>query len=109
MTSEIVARWLVAFAITQIVECPIYVRGFGVTLRRAFLASAITHPIVTLAMFAAPSASFVVVGLVAEVFAVLFEAWWIRRHTRRALVASVVANVASSALGGVVYLLTGWP
>jgi hypothetical protein len=90
---------------------------FRVSLRDAFLASAITHPIVTLATLAAREAPggawFIIVGAVAEIFAVLVEAWWIGRRAgltpRRALVASIVANVASSAIGGLVYLATGWP
>jgi hypothetical protein len=113
-TTELVARWLIAFAITQLVECPIYVRGFRISRRDAFLASAITHPVVTLTMLAAPAGAwFVGIGALAEIFAVLAEAVWIHRRarlgTKRALVASIVANVTSSAVGGIVYLVTGWP
>jgi hypothetical protein len=43
---ELALRWLVAFAVTQAVECPLYVRVFRVRLGVAFGASAITHPFV---------------------------------------------------------------
>lgn len=111
---ETVARWLVAFAITQLVECAVYVRLFRVSPRDAFLASVITHPFVTLATLAAPAGVwFIGVGVLAEICAVLVEAWWIHRRARftprRALLVSVVANVSSCAFGGLVYLVTGWP
>lgn len=131
MTGELALRWLVAFAITQAVECPIYKRFFDVRLAIAFAASAITHPFVALVIPAALRAGYIAIqarspgfelspdayrasiGLVAEVFAVLVEAAWLARlgglTARRAFVASLVANVASSSAGGLVYLLTGWP
>lgn len=128
---ELIARWLVAFAITQMVECPIYVRAFRVRLPVAFAASAITHPFVCFffpwlwekiyvaLMVAHPgfslsaTAYFVVFGAIAEPFAVVVEALWLRRAARlsprRALVASVVANTASGLTGLVCSWATGWP
>ena len=44
-TTELLARWLFAFAFTQAVECPIYVCVFRVRLAVAFGASTITHPL----------------------------------------------------------------
>ncbi|MEJ7734363.1 MAG: hypothetical protein WKG00_34850 [Polyangiaceae bacterium] len=97
----------------------------------AFGASAITHPVV---VFVIPSiwrrlyqlvqmrvagfelsdtAYSVSYGVLAESFAVLAEAGWLFWRTdlgkRRVLLLSMVANVASSSAGGLVYLLTGWP
>src|SRR5262249_25706390 len=85
---ELTAPWLVAFAIAQIVECPLSVRVFRVRLAVAFAASAITHPFVCFVfpwlwretyialMRARPgfslsdAAYFVVFGAIAEPFAV---------------------------------------
>lgn len=128
---ELVLRWLVAFALTQAVECPIYVRVFRVRLPVAFAASAITHPLVCFvfpalwravylaAVTAHPSwalsadAYFVGYGALAEPFAVLVEAAWLawraRLPPRRALLASVAANTASGLLGLLCSWLVGWP
>ena len=127
----LIARWLVAFAITQIVECPIYVRVFRVRLAVAFAASAITHPFVCFVfpwlwreayialMRARPgfslsdAAYFLVFGAIAEPFAVAVEALWLHRAARlaprRALLASIVANTASGLVGLVSSYATGWP
>ncbi len=104
-----VLHWTVAFAITQLVEVPIYLRAqrrFGV----AFGASAITHPLV---WFVVPAfwhgGSYVGMVLVAEVFAVVTEALWLRRFgVRHALAWSLVANAASVAVGLSLRALTGW-
>jgi hypothetical protein len=128
---ELFVRWLVAFALTQAVECPIYVRAFRVRLRVAFAASAITHPVVCFvfpvlwrAIYLAavtghpswtlsPGAYFVGYGALAEPFAVVVEAAWLiwraRLAPRRAFVASIVANTASALAGLVCSWLTGWP
>ena len=128
---ELVARWVVAFAITQAVECPVYVRGFGVSLAVAFGASAITHPIVCFvipwvwerlyvaAITARPgmalsaNAYFVAYGALAESFAVVVEALylarWARLDARRAALASLAANTASGLVGLACSGLFGWP
>jgi hypothetical protein len=111
--------WLLAFAFTQVVECPIYVavlgrdgpkRSLPARLALAFTASAITHPVV---WFVIPHLWRVTgqgtgyAGLVAtsEAFAVLVEAELLRGFgLRRSLVWSLVANGASFGLG---YLC--WP
>lgn len=132
MTSrELVLRWVLAFVLTQCVECPIYIRAFRVRPWVAFGASAITHPIVVFviprlwgALYLAavsgspgrvlsPDAYFVVYGVLAETFAIVTEALWLAWRAdlgaKRALVVSLVANVASSATGGICYLVTGYP
>ena len=104
-----VLHWAVAFAVTQLVEVPIYLRArcrFSV----AFGASTITHPVV---WFVVPAlwrgGSYVGMVLVAEVFAVITEALWLRRFgVRRALAWSLVANAASVAVGLSVRALSGW-
>jgi hypothetical protein len=130
-TTELVARWLFAFAFTQAVECPLYVYVFRVRLAVAFGASTITHPFVCfvfpwlwrslyLAVVSArPSwvlsadAYFVGYGVIAESFAVIVEACYLARVARlggrRGLVASIVANAASGFGGLLCSYLTGWP
>lgn len=130
-TSELVARWAVAFVLTQIVECLLYRRIFGVSLPVAFAASAITHPIVVFAIwplwgfayvaiaraspgFALGDASyFAIYGVVAETFAIAFEALWLggvgKLGLRRGVLASLVANAASGLLGLMLSVSTGWP
>src|SRR5688500_2783539 len=120
-TSELLARWAVAFTVTQIVECLIYRRAFRVPLGVAFAASAITHPIAVFAVwplwgllyvaiarafpgFALGDASyFAIYGVVAETFAFTVEALWLSRVAniglRRGAFASLVANASSGLLG----------
>jgi hypothetical protein len=121
----------VAFAITQAVECPVYARGFGLSPRVAFGASAITHPIVCfvipyvweklylMAVTARPGltlgadAYFIGYGVIAESFAILVEALylmrWARLGPRSAAIASLTANAASGIVGLVCSSLFGWP
>lgn len=110
-------RWLIAFAFTQIVECPIYWTALDDTrwnralkLLVAFGASAITHPVV---WFVIPEVWRAVGriggywGMVAlaETFAVTVEAAYLHRlGVRRALAWSLLANAASATLG----LLSRW-
>lgn len=129
-TGEFLLRWLIAFGITQGVECPLYMRVFRVRFAVAFAASAITHPLVAFAIpslwaYVIPAAEsafghtlsddayFVGYGAVAETFAIVAEAVWLAWRTnltlRRAFVASLVANVASASIGGLIYLITGYP
>jgi hypothetical protein len=128
---ELVLRWLVAFAITQAVECPIYIRAFGVRPLVAFGASAITHPVVCFvaprvweaiyawavaahpAMALGNDAYFVGYGVLAETFAIVVEALylarWARLGLRRGALASIVANAASGLTGLACSYLFGWP
>lgn len=103
-------HWLAAFAVTQLVEVPIYLRAqrrFGV----AFGASAITHPIV---WFVVPAfwrgGGYLGMVLVAEAFAVITEAVWLRRFgVRHAFWWSLLANASSVAIGLSIRALFGWP
>ncbi len=108
--THVILRWGVAFAVTQLVEVPIYLRAqrrFGV----AFGASAITHPMV---WFVVPAlwrgGSYLGMIIVAEAFAVLTEALWLRRFgVCHALAWSLFANAASVAIGLSLRAATGWP
>lgn len=107
-------RWLVAFAITQAVETPIYLAAQPQIpwLRRLAIglgASAITHPVV---WFAAPRFvhGWVAYVLVAEAFAITVEALWLRAFgVRRALLWSVFANACSVGVGLAVRAAFGFP
>ena len=104
-------RWLLAFALTQLVEVPLYLRA-GASGRTAFLASTLTHPVV---WFGFPLLRRLGLGYwgmvgVAEVFAVAAEALWLRAHgVRRALAWSLAANVASFLTGLLLRSLFGVP
>ncbi len=113
-----ILRWAAAFAVTQLVEVPIYLRaqrasGASPLLRLAVAlgASASTHPIV---WFVVPRMwrghSYLAMVLFAETFAVLAEALWLSRfQVPRALAWSFAANAASVAVGLGLRWLTGWP
>ncbi len=107
---SILRGWLVAFCLTQALEMPIYWRITG-SWRVAFFASAMTHPVVWfcfpwLSMLEVPWP--VVVGL-AEAFAVIVEALWLRANgVPRALLWSFLANAFSATTGLVLRELTGW-
>ena len=109
-----IARWAAAFALTQLVEMPIYVRALGRRRHRtavAFAASAITHPII---WFVVPALwmgrSYFAMAFASEAFAVLAEAMWLTRFgVRRALAWSFAANGASVCVGLAVRAAFGWP
>ena len=89
--------WLLAFLFTQAVEAPLYRRV--TSWRVALLASTFTHPFVWFAFPRLPLPYWWMVG-VAETFAVLVEAAWLRFNgVRHALVLSFLVNAASVALG----------
>jgi hypothetical protein len=96
------SRWLVAFAVTQAIEIPIYLlslrdRPWEQRLWVAFMASMITHPIAwAMGLVLRP---FVLHVIVAETFAVVVETLWLRHHgVPRALWWSLTANAASVAV-----------
>lgn len=107
------SAWLWAFLLTEVVETPIYLRAllarddphrpfdrFLPALAVAFGASALTHPIVWFVMPELISSSYVLMVAVAEAFAVLAEAAWLRAFgLRRALWWTLFANAASVLLG----------
>lgn len=131
-----VRDWLGAFALTQIIEVPIYVAAMRQALRTghaerprslaaqiaiAFGASAITHPMVWFVIprippssFAgSPMAAYVEYVFRAEMFAFLVEGFYFYSlHVvwlRRALVWSLLANGTSVACGFLTSALLGWP
>jgi hypothetical protein len=100
--------WLVAFAFTQAVEVPLYLRAKA-SWRVAFSASALTHPVVWFVFPLLPLGYWPMVGL-AELFAVLVEAAWLRAHgVPRALLWSFLANTTSATTGLVLRQVFGAP
>lgn len=97
--------WLLAFALTQLIEMPIHARALRLAGHAsprwwlAFAASAATHPFVYFAfplLFAPGSWAYL---LIAETFAVAVEAGWLRRlGVRDPLLWSLVANASSVAV-----------
>jgi hypothetical protein len=119
-------RWLLAFAVTQAVEIPIYRRFSRATAFEAFGASAMTHPIVWFvipwawsrlygAWFAAslplnPIERHVIYFVVAELFAVIAEAAYMKALGReRPFVVALGANAASVTSGLLLRALFGLP
>jgi hypothetical protein len=103
--------WLAAFAFTQLIEIPVYLRGLRCPLWRAFVASALTHPVVWFVFGhpALPGPYWARVAA-AELFAWLVEAVWFRRSgAKRALAWSLAANLASLTLGLLSRALFGGP
>ena len=108
---NLLSSWLLAFALTQLVEVPIHARALaepGSGPRRwwlAFAASAITHPFVYVGFTWLLTPGTLAYALLAESFAVIVEAWWLRRCAPErlawadALLWSLVANAASVAVG----------
>lgn len=115
--------WLWAFALTELVEAPIYLRAllarddperpfdrllpaFAVSLG----ASAITHPIVWFVMPRLIPHPYELMVAVAETLAVLVEAAWLRAFgLRRALWWTLFANAASVLVGLTLRRAFGWP
>lgn len=103
--------WLVAFFFTQLFEMPIYWKASG-SLRVAFFASAMTHPIVwfVFPMLMDHGVEYWPMVLLAETFAVLGEASWLRFNgVPRPLLWSVVANSCSVGCGFALRELIGFP
>ena len=115
MTWAYVAAWARAFALTQLVEVPIYRSGYGAPLALAFLASAITHPIVWFVIFGPllepVEMTYATRVLVAELFAWLTEAGLLAFLCGRpnAIAWALAANAASVAIGFTLRALFGFP
>ena len=116
------SAWLSAFLLTQIVEVPIYVHAltreqpervferWQAALLVAFAASTITHPIVWFVMPRLIPSSYLLMVAVAEGFAVLAEAVWLRGFgLRRALWCALFSNAARVLVGLVLRRTFGWP
>jgi hypothetical protein len=99
------AGWAAAFAFTQAVETPVYAialrnKNRPVRLAIAFGASLLTHPIVWMVVRAGSADEYWQRTVIAELFAVFFEAGYLRLFAvPGALAWSVVANASSMGLG----------
>ena len=121
------SAWLAAFLFTEAVETPIYTwalrdlregreqdQAAQAKLARAiaiaFAASALTHPIVWFVMPRLIPGDYLTMVAVAEAFAVLAEAAWMRAFgLRRALLWALFANAASLCLGLLSRRMFGMP
>ncbi len=119
--SEWFWMWLSAFALTQLVETPIYAaglasradprRGLAVCVGYGFLASSLTHPAVWWVIpELIPLEHYALFFVVAEGFAVAVEALLMRAlGLRHPLLWALIANGASVLVGLVLRQLIGWP
>lgn len=105
MDGAALVAWARAFALTEIVEAPIYRYALPTTWPRALAASAITHPVV---WFVFPwiavelDLGWTTMAVLAETFAVAVEAAFFARagvRARRAALVSLLANGASVTVG----------
>jgi hypothetical protein len=103
--------WLIAFAFTQAVEVPIYLRA-GAGWRAALLASALTHPFVWFGFSPVLELGLGYSGtlILVECFAIGVETLWLSAHgVKRAWYWSLLANLTSATLGFLSRRLFGWP
>ena len=103
--------WLIAFAFTQAVEVPIYLRS-GAGWRAALLASAFTHPWVWFGFSTVRGwvHSYSVTLVLMEAFAIIVEAIWLSSHkVKHAFLWSLGANLTSVTLGFASRAVFGWP
>ena len=97
--------WLRAFALTQLVEGPIYARTAKISWWKALVPSAVTHPFVwfVFPLLQEHGVSYLGMAAAAEAFAVLVEAALVACAFgvpgRRAFWISVLANASSVAVG----------
>ncbi|MFM2418153.1 MAG: hypothetical protein RL385_2876 [Pseudomonadota bacterium] len=111
MLLDFLLRWIFAFLFTQAVEVPIYKRMLGVTVLRAFGASAITHPLLWFVVFPQLSGSYTEKVVVSELLVWLSESLYFAAGagTVRALKIAFLANGLSLALGLLSRALIGLP
>jgi hypothetical protein len=103
--------WLIAFAFTQAVEVPLYLRA-GAGWRAALLASSFTHPLVWFGFSTVRGwgLSYSATLVVVEAFAIIVEAVWLSsRRVKHAFLWSLGANLASVTLGFASRAVFGWP
>lgn len=110
--------WLSAFLFTQAVEVPIYARMMETgplpqRLRRAFVLSLVTHPVVWFVFPTLLPQSYVAMVLAAEVFAISVEAAiltrWMPQKAFYCIGLSLVANGCSAGFGMLCRAVFGWP
>ena len=108
-----VVAWAIAFALTQVIETPLYRWLAPVRWREAFMPSLVTHPPVWFAIVpgcVALGAPVIVAVIVAELIVWAIEAWVLTRFgiaTGRAIVIALIANGASVVGGELVRALLG--
>ena len=118
---DFVLQWLVAFALTQVVEIGVYTnvpggreRPLAERLAIAFGASGITHPIVWFViapLYSPLHVSWWTIVAIAEAFAFGVEAVWLVLfgfRVRTAILASGGANGLSFTIGLFCYEVLGW-
>jgi hypothetical protein len=111
------SRWVAAFVFTQIIEMPIYawalrerVRHPAARAAAAFGPSALTHPVVWFVIPHLIAHPYLAYLAVAETFAVVVEAIYVRAFgVRRALLCSLAANGASVAMAMITRRLFHFP
>lgn len=105
--------WLSAFAVTQAVEVPVYVRALKGHSRRwwwAFGASAVTHPVVFFGFGRLWPGGYWSGVAAAEAFAVAVEAAWLSAlGVERSVAWALLANGLSVAVGLGLRAAIGWP
>ncbi|MEZ4366693.1 MAG: hypothetical protein R2939_10455 [Kofleriaceae bacterium] len=107
--------WLMAFALTQLVETPLYMWLARVGVARAFSLSLVTHPLVWYVippLCYGAGLSYRQMIVLDELFAWLAEAALLRLYGcrwRRALVVALVVNAASVVVGLVARAWFGLP
>jgi hypothetical protein len=115
VTGDYLVAWLRAFAFTQLVEVPIYMRFARATPAQAFGASAITHPLLWFVIFPLSPLGYTATSIAGELWVWLVEAaylrWIVRIEPRlhRALLWSLLANAASEGLGELCRWAFGYP
>ena len=103
-------RWLVAFLLTQLVEIPVYRFGAGAPWWVAAMASTLTHPIVWFVFPLIPGVDYWPMVALAELFAVVAEALWLRlNRVPGGLLWSLAANASSVLVGLTLRALIGYP
>jgi hypothetical protein len=106
-----VGSWALAFALTQLVEVPIWMRAFPKPMRalKAFGATAITHPLLWFVFVPMWRGDWWTMFVVGELLVVAIESAYARAlGVKRPLAWSFVANGASAGLGLLLYSALGW-
>ncbi len=104
------SAWLGAFALTQLVEVPIYLRALRGRLAWAFGLSLLTHPIVFFVFPRLVEGPYWAMVSMAEAFAVAVEAALLSAlGVERSLWWALLANGCSVAASLLTRSLIGWP
>ena len=105
--------WLAAFALTQLVECPIYVRALRHRQRPwlwAFGASCVSHPFIFLVLPNLWQGDWWSYVVLAEGIAVCVETAWLHwLKVPRPLLWALMANMGSFLVSVATRAAFGWP